>query len=284
MPSKKSQAKSERGLHEARLECILVADEEAQELELEQVREELASLRKAKAEIIHAKPQPSSAETRAASEAVQDWIELKTQDWIKKNRPLRIAIGNYEKARLRVAKGQQYGMTERAARVDIFCSILNQEQGWQTLEVRALNRRVAIRSRTTQDNFDIVSWTNEHRQVMGIPVLLLESRVTYGAQVHADDMAELGFFAHDSPVPGHGNFRDRCKEAGYSKGSGENLHMGGNAGIGSVQGWIGSPGHHSNMLQEMHGTIGPGITGRYSVQVFGARAQDRPSRPLKAGN
>ena len=176
----------------------------------------------------------------------------------------------YVKAHGKVAKGQDYAMTERAALTSIFSAMLDPEAGALSQEVRYVNRRIALRTKMSAENFQIVSWTNEHRQMMGVRILQIDSRITYGSQIHADDMSRLGFFEHDSPVPGRGSFRERCAEAGYTRSIGENIHQGYSAGINSVMGWIHSPGHHSNMLQPGHGTIGPGVSPGYSVQVFGA--------------
>ena len=268
--TKAGARKAELALESARQECLAAALEDATKIDMEGTRKELAALRKEKAAIIHASRQPTSAETVAASNAVQEWIDQRIELWGKKSRRVRLAMTGYVKSHEKVAKGQRYPMTERAALTNIFSAMLDPELGAYSQSVRYQNRRIALRTEMTTENFQIVSWTNEHRQVMGVKLLQIDSRITYGAQIHADDMSRLGFFEHDSPVPGRGSFRERCAEGGYSRSSGENIHQGSRAGINSVMGWIGSPGHHSNMLQSGHGTIGPGVSPGYSVQVFGA--------------
>ncbi|MDG1499435.1 MAG: CAP domain-containing protein [Planctomycetota bacterium] len=262
--------KAELALESARQECLAAALEGATKIDIEGARKELAALRKEKADIIHARKQPTSAETVAASNAVQEWIDQRIELWGKESRRVRLAIGGYIKSHEKVAKGQRYPMTERAARTSIFSAMLDPKEGAYSQAVRYQNRRIALRTNMTNENFQIVSWTNEHRQVMGVRLLQIDSRITYGAQIHADDMSRLGFFEHDSPVPGRGSFWERCAEGGYSRSIGENIHQGYSAGISSVMGWISSPGHHSNMLHPGHGTIGPGVSPGYSVQVFGA--------------
>ncbi|MFT6714861.1 MAG: hypothetical protein ACJAVJ_002151 [Planctomycetota bacterium] len=269
LAAKAGKRKAELALEEARQECLGVALEDAAKIDIEGTRTELAALRKEKAAIIHARKQPTSAETVAASDAVQEWIDARIEIWGKKSRAVRLAMAGYAKAHEKVAKGQDYAMTERAARTNIFSAMLDPEQGAYSQEVRYRNRRIALRTKMTIPNFQIVSWTNEHRQVMGIRILQVDSRISYGSQIHADDMSRLGFFEHESPVPGRGSFRERCAEAGYTRSTGENIHQGYSFGISSVMGWIGSPGHHSNMLLPSHGSIGPGVSPGYSVQVFG---------------
>jgi uncharacterized protein YkwD len=266
---KKSAQSRERAWHRAREACLAVADENAEAIDLAGTRDTLAAVRKEQAAIIHARPLPTSAETRAASDTVQEWIELRLGIWSKKSREVRQALANLARAHKILADGRTYPMTERAARVDMFCAMVNRKRGARDRETRARNRRVLLRAGTSAENFAIVAWTNEHRQMMGVGVLALDNRLTYAAQIHADDMSHLGFFAHQSPVPGRTHMSDRGREGGHFQVTGENLHRGGNSGVGSVQAWIGSPGHHSNMLAPSHRSIGPGASGPYTVELFG---------------
>ena len=267
--SKKSAQSSERAWHRAREVCLAAADGNAEAIDLAGTRDTLAALRKEQAAIIHARPLPTSAKTRAASDTVQEWIELRLGIWSKKSREVRQALANLARAHKILADGRTYPMTERAARVDMFCAMVNREGGARDRETRARNRRVLLRAGTSAENFAIVAWTNEHRQMMGVGVLALDNRLTYAAQIHADDMSHLGFFAHQSPAPGRTDMSDRGREGGYFRVTGENLHRGRNSGAGSVQAWIGSPGHHSNMLAPSHRSIGPGASGSYSAELFG---------------
>jgi uncharacterized protein YkwD len=265
----KSEQNSERAWHRAREVCLAAVDGNAEAIDLAGTRDTLAALRKEQAAIIHARPLPTSAKTRAASDTVQEWIELRLGIWSKKSREVRQALANLARAHKILADGRTYPMTERAARVDMFCAMVNRERGARDRETRARNRRVLLRAGTSAENFAIVAWTNEHRQMMGVGVLALDNRLTYAAQIHADDMSRLGFFAHQSPAPGRTHMSDRGREGGYFRVTGENLHRGRNSGAGSVQAWIGSPGHHSKMLAPSHRSIGPGASGSYSMELFG---------------
>lgn len=266
---KKSAQRSEHAWHRAREACLAAADGNAEAIDLAGTRDALAALREEQAAIIHARPLPTSAETRAASDTVQEWIERRLGIWSRRSGEVRQALANLARVHKTLADGRTYPMTERAARVDMFCAMVNRKRGARDQETRARNRRVLLRAGTSAKNFAIVAWTNEHRQMMGVGVLALDNRLTYAAQIHADDMSRLGFFAHESPVPGRMHMSDRGREGGYFQVTGENLHQGGGSGVGSVQAWIGSPGHHSNMLTPSHRSIGPGANGSYSVELFG---------------
>ncbi|MDF1798012.1 MAG: CAP domain-containing protein [Planctomycetota bacterium] len=283
---KRTEVKRLAAWYAARETCLSAADVDAERLDLASSFEELQELRRAKARIIHATPRPSPTETQQASDAVQAWVDARLALWRKESQGLRAGLAALAKANRGLAKSDRLALSERALFTDILCAILDREAGARDLETRLQNQRTAARTQLPDPQFAIVADTNEHRQLMGVARLLLDSRITYAAQVHADDMAALGFFEHESPVPGRRHFSDRQAEAGYHGGGGENLYQGGDPGASSVLGWISSPGHHSNMLQPSHGLIGPGISAGYGVEVFGSPPcwvepgpGIRPSRP-----
>jgi uncharacterized protein YkwD len=96
------------------------------------------------------------------------------------------------------------------------------------------------------------------------------------AQMHAERMAELNFFAHDDPHDGS-DFVERIGRTDYSaRPGGENIAKGQDTAAQVVKGWAESDGHCKNMLNGTFNEMGVGYTVsqqgvEYWVQVFGVR-------------
>lgn len=108
---------------------------------------------------------------------------------------------------------------------------------------------------------------NLTRQLLGLSVLKIDLKLCEAARDHSTDMATLGFFAHESPVPGKKTPWDRAANFGTSA-SGENIAMGYADGNAANQGWFHSPGHHKNMLGN-HNRIGLGVYQAHYTELFG---------------
>jgi uncharacterized protein YkwD len=108
---------------------------------------------------------------------------------------------------------------------------------------------------------------NLMRQLLGLSVLKIDLKLTAAARDHSKDMATLGFFAHESPVPGKTTPWDRAKNFGTSA-SAENIAMGYADGNAANLGWFHSPGHHKNMLGG-HDRIGLGVHNAHYTELFG---------------
>lgn len=129
--------------------------------------------------------------------------------------------------------------------------------------------------------------TNDERAAAGVPPLARDAALDGIAQMHADDMAERGYFSHDTPE-GAGP-SDRAAASGYAcakaagaytrTGIGENIHYAGGSylyteGVAAVAvgGWMDSPGHRANILDAGYDRLGVGIAigggQAYAVQNF----------------
>lgn len=104
---------------------------------------------------------------------------------------------------------------------------------------------------------------------LGANALLAEA-----AQGHAEDMADRGYFEHDTPegtTP-----TQRMRAAGYTGGvTGENIAAGQQTPEEVVQAWMDSPGHCRNIMSGSYTEIGIGYhrggpIRHYWVQNFGA--------------
>ena len=119
---------------------------------------------------------------------------------------------------------------------------------------------------------------NAEREQEGLRPLRSDGVLARAARRHAEDMAERGYFAHESP--GGTGPHERIRRAGYrdARLTGENLAQGEReAGAPSsiVDGWMHSPGHRANVLRRRFEEIGIGIAqdGDMAIYVttFGAR-------------
>lgn len=95
----------------------------------------------------------------------------------------------------------------------------------------------------------------------------IDTALCTAARDHCKDMATLGFFGHDSPVPGKASPWDRAKLAGSSANA-ENINVGVDTGAGAIAGWWHSPGHFKNMLSP-HRRAGLGRQGNIWTLMLG---------------
>ncbi|MEZ6013819.1 MAG: CAP domain-containing protein [Planctomycetota bacterium] len=108
---------------------------------------------------------------------------------------------------------------------------------------------------------------NRRRVFLGLAAQRIDLRLCAACRTHSRDMVEHGFFAHESPVPGHETPWKRAEEAGTSA-SAENIAAGASAGPDTIMQWWYSPGHHKNMLGGGSRT-GLGRHQNHWTQLFG---------------
>ena len=108
---------------------------------------------------------------------------------------------------------------------------------------------------------------NLTRNLLGLPSLAIDMKLTAAARDHSKDMEELKFMAHESPVPGKKTPEDRAARFGTSS-LGENIFQGSRDGNAANRAWFHSPGHFKNMLGD-HQRVGVGRSGVYFTEMFG---------------
>jgi uncharacterized protein YkwD len=127
---------------------------------------------------------------------------------------------------------------------------------------------------------EILDIVNQHRaagatcggQAMpAVPPLTMNGALRCAARVHTLDMAERGYFDHTSP---EGTLPwDRMESAGYTwSQAGENIAGGGSTAEGTMDQWMNSPGHCSNIMSGNFVDIGVGHVEGAALwtQVFGS--------------
>lgn len=132
---------------------------------------------------------------------------------------------------------------------------------------------------------NIIRLTNVARAAAGLPELKANGRLASAAFEKAEDMVLNGYFAHTSPAglaPWHW-----IRKNGYDyRYAGENLAIHFFTAEGAHEGWMASPTHRSNILDERYSEIGVGVArGRYDdydtifvVQMFGRpKAEEAPA-------
>lgn len=114
--------------------------------------------------------------------------------------------------------------------------------------------------------------TNQERLAQGLNELAWNDTLAQAAAAHAQDMADRGYFAHESP---EGNeVQDRVSALGYVYSwVGENIAFGQSTAAEVVDDWMNSAGHRANILREQFTQIGMAVATnnagvRYWVQVF----------------
>lgn len=112
-----------------------------------------------------------------------------------------------------------------------------------------------------------VTALNLTRTLLGLAPVAVDLRLCAAARDHSNDMKTLGFFSHESPVPGKATPWDRAKLFGTTA-SAENIAAGYPDGNAVNEGWFHSPGHHKNMLGN-HKRVGVGRVGTHYTQLFG---------------
>lgn len=132
---------------------------------------------------------------------------------------------------------------------------------------------------------------NEYRQQNGLRPLIFSDTLTVAAEHHSKDMAEYGFFAHNteqsSYYPDGAKPWDRMEAEGYDYNTarGENLAVGYETAEEAMKAWRESPSHNAAMLDADYRVMGvsridaPGSDrGWYWTTDFGGEV-DASSRP-----
>jgi uncharacterized protein YkwD len=101
---------------------------------------------------------------------------------------------------------------------------------------------------------------NQYRTGQGREPLAADDTLDTVALRHGEDMATRAYFAHVTPEGG--DLGHRLWNVGYSFSiAAENLARGYRDAAAVLAGWVGSPGHKSNLLREDVSVAGIGVAG-----------------------
>lgn len=119
---------------------------------------------------------------------------------------------------------------------------------------------------------EVMKLTNQERKKQGLASLQLDKELAEVAQTKSEDMAKNNYFSHTSPT--YGSPFDMLQQFGidYTTAA-ENIASGQQSPSEVVTGWMNSPGHRKNILNEKVTHIGVGYAenGSYWTQLFIAK-------------
>ncbi|MHC4492262.1 MAG: CAP domain-containing protein [Planctomycetota bacterium] len=126
---------------------------------------------------------------------------------------------------------------------------------------------------------DFAAAVNAYRRTLGLPPFEVEERLNVCAKKHSQEMVDLGYFGHLSPIARNRTPTDRARLEGYGGGVGENCLSGRAHGRGAFEAWYHSPGHHRNLVGGgPH--LGVGAVNRHSMWTMVAGGTDLTWRML----
>lgn len=129
---------------------------------------------------------------------------------------------------------------------------------------------------------EVAELVNQQRAEVNMSPLKLITTLSNAARYHAADMKQDDYFQHDSYDLNGTKLVMVCKwneriEKYYAGATlGENIAFGYSNPTIVMNGWMNSPGHRSNILNEHYRTIGVGYFSRYWVQDFGTEGSVYP--------
>lgn len=121
-----------------------------------------------------------------------------------------------------------------------------------------------------RDERDVVRRMNDYRLALGLEPLEIDERLVAAARGHSAEMAEMDYFAHESPVAERKSAADRLRLAGYENGrTGECIFKGSTDGEVAFLAWFHSFGHHQIIVWPDLYQVGVGRAGKLYTANFG---------------
>lgn len=98
---------------------------------------------------------------------------------------------------------------------------------------------------------------NDYRIMLGLKCMEMDDRLVVASRKHSQEMQDLNYFAHISPVEENRTPSMRASKEGYTGGPLENCAHAADA-QGAFNGWYYSSGHHRGMIAERPSQLGAG--------------------------
>jgi len=131
---------------------------------------------------------------------------------------------------------------------------------------------------------EVLRLTNIERVAHGVPPLTLSPIMSMAARFKSQEMVDLQYFGHDSPI--YGRFYNIPGQVFGVQANGENLGRYQRSPEVIVNAWMNSPGHRSNLLHPSFTYIGIGHCDYHWTQLFGWDSSAHnpvPAPPLPDG-
>lgn len=203
-------------------------------------------------------------------ESLEEAIETTAQALAEVLREIHLIEGDKERAE---------EIDQKTALEDFFAGATYLETKEKVAQIRA--EQSALEAATADNEacdwagdkqIDFTRQLNEARSLFGLRPLRLDEQLSLAATDHSKDMASLGFFAHQSPVPGKKSSADRARRAGFKhRCSGENIFVGSSSPAAAYQAWFASDGHRFIMFAQNPNLIGVGPHGKHWTMMTGSK-------------
>lgn len=119
----------------------------------------------------------------------------------------------------------------------------------------------------TQFEQEVLRLTNKKRLAHGLEPLRFDKKLFEVARMKSKDMDDYDYFDHNSP--NYGSPFEMMKKFGiHYQSAGENIALGYGSPEAVVNGWMNSPGHRANILNESFTHLGVGFSNYYWTQMF----------------
>jgi uncharacterized protein YkwD len=136
------------------------------------------------------------------------------------------------------------------------------------LMLPARNAQGTLAYATNLSHQSLLDATNAQRQAHGDSSLSIEPRLNAAAQAKAEDMAKRNYWSHTTPEGNEPWYF--VTNAGYSyQKAGENLAFGFANSSETINGWMNSPSHRQNMLDNSYSEVGFGFANANNYQGHG---------------
>ena len=119
---------------------------------------------------------------------------------------------------------------------------------------------------------EVIRLVNDIRAKNGLKALKADWELGRVARIKSDDMADNGYFAHNSPT--YGSPFDMMQKFGIPyRSAGENIAKGQKTPQAVVNSWMNSSGHRANILSSSYTHIGVGYAskGNHWTQLFAGK-------------
>jgi HEAT repeats/Cysteine-rich secretory protein family len=128
---------------------------------------------------------------------------------------------------------------------------------------------------------------NDYRVMLGLEPLRQTDPLVLASRKHSQEMQDLNYFAHESPVAKNRTPGDRARQEGHTGGVLENCAISGDAQA-AFDGWYNSSGHHrglisagARLLGAGQSILGGGGQGRHWTMLAGPGSAPKPKGAKK---
>lgn len=181
---------------------------------------------------------------------------IRFSDLCEANRHLRNQSLIFPYERVKLPHGSEGESTNQNSNVDVI------QEGKEQL----------MDSETTNQATEVLNLVNKERKKNGLKELILDNQLTSVANIKAKDMADKGYFSHNSAT--YGSPFEMLQRFGieYST-AGENIAGGQSTPQEVMTDWLNSSGHRANILNSNYSKLGVGFyeggqLHTYWVQMF----------------